>query len=168
MIQSFKINYPNRNNLSQTFKSIFEYKDSITSNVTVENLKFAKKIKSRYRKLLISTLQKQFHVDEIHLLFLLLFNGKSETLISRENSKFQTISSTNKYKIYLNHLLNYLQIFDTKITKTSGWTTEFLNFALEDIIKNSQNKDIEEKFKMNFRELYDIIILVKRKLELDR
>ena len=48
--------------------------------------------------------------------------------------------------------------------KTNGWTTDFLNFAIDEIEKNRGEKKFEDEFKKYFGELYDIITIIKNKL----
>ena len=50
------------------------------------------------------------------------------------------------------------------IGKTSGWATEFLNFAIDEIDKNRGKEKFKDEFKKYFRELYDIITLIEKKL----
>lgn len=50
------------------------------------------------------------------------------------------------------------------VGKTSGWTTKFLNFAIDEIEKNRGKKEFADEFKKYFGELYDIIIHIENKL----
>lgn len=97
-------------------------------------------------------------------LFLLIFNGKTNTLISMENENYKKlidqdfIDKVNKVK----HTL--LKDIDRFFSKTSGWTTSFLNFKINKLLKNNEIKDISKSFKDEFEELYDIINYIKKKL----
>lgn len=97
-------------------------------------------------------------------LFLLIFNGKTNTLISMENENYMIlidqsfIDKVNKVKNTL------LKDVDRFFSKTSGWTTSFINFKIEKLIKNNENKDLLDSFKDDFEELYDIIDYIKKKL----
>ncbi|MBG9990823.1 retron Eco8 family effector endonuclease [Pseudoalteromonas sp. NZS37] len=88
------------------------------------------------------------------------FKGKSETLKSekqfRIKSKSDTISGWGiKYFEELESLLKNSE----KKKKTDGWVTQFLNFSINEIERESLNTKIEfeELFSNYFPELHDII-----------
>jgi len=98
--------------------------------------------------------------------FRLLFDGKMETLIpykhiiDRKNKNYQS----KKLLQYLNNKL-------AKQDKTSGWATNLLNFAIDEIEnsliatdRSKREKEFRKKFKQNFGELYDIITTIETKL----
>lgn len=96
--------------------------------------------------------------------FLLVFNGKTKSLISIENTNYEKYLSldfrnkiNNLKELYLNDLNNYF-------SKTSGWTTNFINFKIEELRNNYDNEELINQFKENFEELYDIIESIRVKL----
>lgn len=98
--------------------------------------------------------------------FRLLFDGKMETLVP-----YKYINTTNNKNYQSKKLLEYLNTKLSKQDKTSGWTTSFLNFGIDKIEntltqtdKEKREKEFREKFKQNFRELYDIITYIETKL----
>jgi AAA15 family ATPase/GTPase len=63
----------------------------------------------------------------------------------------------------------------SKLDKTSGWATSFLNFAIDNIEEQINGSDVTKReeefrkvFKQNFGELYDIITAIENKLQPDR
>ena len=89
----------------------------------------------------------------------LLFDGKMELLISYKN-----ILDKNNKNFQSKRILNLLEEKLTKQSKTSGWTTNFLNFAIDEIEKSRGNNSFRKEFKLYFEELYDIINSIENKL----
>lgn len=67
----------------------------------------------------------------------------------------------NSDKKTILEILKKLKIKTSK--KTSTWATSFLNFAIDEIDKNKDNRSFEDEFKKYFEELYDIITSIRRK-----
>jgi len=109
---------------------------------------------------LLST-QKRIYITQDILIeyFRLLFDGKMELLISYKN-----ILDKNNKNFQSKKILNLLGKKLTKQSKTSGWTTSFLNFAIDEIEKNRGNNSFRDEFKLYFEELYDIINSIENKL----
>ncbi len=96
--------------------------------------------------------------------------------LDKENQKKQletifdayiNLSDTNNKEI--NDAINQFPL--SKQNKTSGWTTNFLNFSIDKIendIKETNIKKRDEEFRKifrnNFEELYDIITIIEKKL----
>jgi len=57
-----------------------------------------------------------------------------------------------------------LKNIDYLFSKTSGWATKFLNFAIDEIVSNTKEENFQDEFKKYFRELYAIIMLIEKKL----
>ena len=103
-------------------------------------------------------------------IFILVFGGKTETSITKSTENYNLLD--DKYTDAIDYVIqsfsNSLKI-SALIGKTSGWVTSFLNFAIRSIEIEVKNKDItdkegfEDKFKNKFRELYDIITIIKNK-----
>jgi len=80
----------------------------------------------------------------------MIFELKDETFKEKILKKF--IEKIEKLKI------------PNEFKKTSGWTTEFLNFVIDEIEKNRGKNEFRDEFKKYFEELYDIITLIENKL----
>ncbi len=107
--------------------------------------------------------------------FILLFGGKTETSVKINNENYPLLNEDFRNKIkkikkaYFENKsslnLGYL------LSKTSGWTTSFLDFSINKIEKNILETDIKKrkeefrkKFKNNFEEFYDIITTIEKKI----
>ena len=126
-------------------------------------LKNIKKIIEKEKKYFLSD-------SEEVILFLLLFNGKTQTLISIKNKNFSKINCELKESILrIKEIIskNFPKIQEL-FGKTSGWTTKFLNFSIEKIDKNKGNNEFRDEFKKYFGELYAIITIIEDKLDFDR
>lgn len=97
---------------------------------------------------------------ELIVICRLLFNGKTETLVSLENEKKVHLSEDFKdnVKIVEDNVEFLKYLFKSK---TSGWTTSFLNFAIDEIDKRKGEKTFESVFKEKFEELHAIIASTK-------
>ncbi|MCB4777783.1 MAG: retron Eco8 family effector endonuclease [Sulfurovum sp.] len=109
--------------------------------------------------------------------FRLLFGGKMEILVPYK--QIIDVKNTNQSKKLLTYqskkLLTYLEKKLPKQDKTSGWATDFLNFAIDEMDnsltatdKKKREEEFRKKFKQNFGELYDIITSIETKLPSDR
>lgn len=85
-----------------------------------------------------------------------LFDGKSDSLINRKPDSFNVLESGFKTEFKslrettfspLSHLLG----------KTTGWTTRFLNYAIESLESQHNNEELKREFSVIFPELYGII-----------
>lgn len=109
------------------------------------------------------------------LALILLFNGKTETLISMENNKFNDIDNIFKDELKnLKELINKKAKFMNQMiaSKTSGWATKFINYSLSEIELKLTKEDIKERneefrkiFKQNFEELFSIILFIEKALD---
>jgi len=120
-------------------------------------------------------IKNNFNYKERVILFILLFGGKSETSVATFTSNYNSIDEQfrkNLKKVKKNWFENKKSLnLSYLMGKTSGWTTSFLNFAIDEIEKSitetdekKREKDFRDKFKQNFRELYDIIIYIETKI----
>jgi len=88
------------------------------------------------------------------------YEGKFEIQI-----KLKLLESKNNKNLISKEIYNILKKTSLKSRdKTSGWATEFLNFAIDEIDKNRGKEKFEDEFKKYFRELYDIITFIEEKL----
>lgn len=117
----------------------------------------ARRIKDRNSYLLIEYLR-------------IIFNGKSETLIQRKGLT-KTRPKIERVEKLLNFInKNYKILLDSE--KTNGWVTSFLDFAINEIenkinkipllkSENDKKNAFNQQFKMNFPELYGILLLLR-------
>lgn len=124
-------------------------------SILAKNFLYSKKLNSRKyitKAILISYLR-------------IVFEGKFETQIDYKT----LINSKNNFKSKF--LLKTINKYINKQDKTSGWTTKFLNFAINDIESKLVCEDLKERekefrkiFQQNFGELFDIIKLIEKSL----
>lgn len=153
--------------------------DDLCKWLTQEYFKFNLKqknapfiIKTKLKKQKISHIKNirnyiltNFQTDKERLtLFLLIFNGKSNTLISTENENYKKYIDLNFRNKVDSVKTTYLKPLETYFSKTSGWATSFLNFKINQLIKNNEKDQIVDEFGKAFEELYDIITHIKKKL----
>ncbi|EMY3699120.1 retron Eco8 family effector endonuclease [Salmonella enterica] len=105
--------------------------------------------------------------------FRVIFNGKTKTLIDYKHFNFNAYKQAIQKCQPLNDrlkktstrakvLMNFIEehsIANKDLDKTDGWTTNFINYAVEHIANQSkaENKSFGSVFKVYFPELYDII-----------
>lgn len=112
--------------------------------------KVQKKIEDEY-------LTEDILIEYIRVIF---YEGKFETQL-----KITQLKDKNNKNLISKRILSMLVKTSLKhYDKTSGWTTEFLNFAIDEIEKNRGDKEFKDEFKKYFEELYDIITIIKNKL----
>lgn len=129
----------------------------IKNNKAKEYIKYRRFIKNLH-----------FQEKDIRTIFILIFGGKTETTIATftdnknhlEEPFSMAIKKIKKGFIEQKKALNLGHL----IGKTSGWTTSFLDFSINYIENNKGDQKFEDEFKKIFRELYDIIKIVKEKL----
>jgi len=85
-IQYMMKQYPKKMGLTEVFNIIYKVDNHYIHEIPEEEKKFTENIKMRYFKYIMDCIERDFRTDEdVLTLFLLMFNGKTETLISREN-----------------------------------------------------------------------------------
>ncbi|WP_404320261.1 retron Eco8 family effector endonuclease [Malaciobacter canalis] len=124
-------------------------KDSISKSKTLEE-----------REKVFNTIKKQLKTSSIKL------TEKQERAILKKLE----IDEDTKIELILKSLVSKINnIGLKKHDKTSGWASDFLNFAIDKIEKSSKdNNEFNNNFKSNFRELYDIITKIEKQFFLDR
>ncbi|MCB4778541.1 MAG: retron Eco8 family effector endonuclease [Sulfurovum sp.] len=146
--------------------------NSKTPPHTINKIKINKinKIK-KYRRFI----KNNFSKKEIITLFTLIFGGKTETSVATATKNYTELDAVfigNLEKVKNNYIQDKkaLNLGDL-LGKTSGWTTKFLNFAIDEINnsltatdKKEREEEFREKFEQNFGELYDIITSIETKL----
>ena len=88
-------------------------------------------------------------------------SDKQKQHLEKIFNAFMKINNKNlEFKI--NKAINQFPI--SNFNKTSGWTTEFLNYAIDEVDKIKGNKSFRDEFKLYFEELYDIISYIENRL----
>lgn len=164
-IQTMMKKYPTDLKLKQVFDIIFDSSNCYKDSLPDPEKKFAAKIKTRYFQSIERFLDKNFPTDEEYItLFILLFNGKTQTLISRENKNYTKHIDESYRELVIDIRNNRLNKLDDLFSKTSGWTTSFLNFAIGEIENRREDKEFRKEFETYFGELYDIITIIENKI----
>ncbi len=120
---------------------------------------FSNKIKRDYIKFIFEKIKSEnYSSSELVTIFRLLFEGKTDTLISTSNNNFTYLSSNLKDSIDT-FKDTYLKNFPCELSKTGGWVTSFLDYSIVymERIKVVSNQSVESQFKLYFPELYDIL-----------
>ncbi len=130
--------------------------DNRTKPINLTHKILVRKIKIKYIRNVIEYISG--HVIEssrLSTLFRIIFNGKTDTLISRDNNtydnldiEFREIAETIEEK--------YSPTIKSITNKTGGWVTRFINYSIIYIDTNKQNSFIEE-FELLFPEINAII-----------
>jgi len=131
------------------------------------------KRKKKKKKKVITAIKKIIKKNEIPFifeinrvtLFLLLFNAKTQTLVKHNTGKYKKINKT--FRGHLEDIKKDIEIFTSVqnlFSKTSGWTTSFLDYAINYIEDNKGKNEFRDEFKKYFRELYDIITIIENKI----
>ncbi|EGQ9595575.1 AAA family ATPase [Vibrio parahaemolyticus] len=95
--------------------------------------------------------------NELLNILRVVFEGKSDTLLSRHNDKYSTIDVSFR-DIVKKVRTHYFSTLSPIMGKTGGWVTEFLDFAIGEIESQSHsNQDFKRKFSFIFPELSDIL-----------
>lgn len=152
------------------FDCLFEYlgKESYSIGLNRINSEILNEIKMDSIELIkryLLRIQEKIGNDRFTLFIILIFNGKTETLIKKES-----IRNNIKYKDDFQELERLLSKFDYFFRKkTSNWITNFMNFYFmykeKMYIKHNKKEDlIINDFKKEFNELHDIINLINLRL----
>lgn len=129
------------------------------------SIEIIEKVKNKERKYFTQELLTDY--------FRVIFNGKTKTLIDYKsfnlNAYNQAIQkgqspndklkkTTKRAKLIMN-FIEENSIANKDLDKTDGWTTSFINYAVEHIASQSkrENKPFGSIFKVYFPEFYDII-----------
>jgi len=124
-------------------------------------LKKKKTVRKNLKKMIVDS-SKYFSEDKKSVvLFLVLFGGKTQTL--KKSKNVDNVFKEELIKIQENIQDNF-PMFQLLFSKTSGWTTYFLNYAIKHIEKNRGKNEFRNEFKKYFGELYDIITIIEKKL----
>ncbi|OCH62916.1 hypothetical protein A6D98_04015 [Aliivibrio fischeri] len=159
--------FENNGNVRSTYLGIHA-KPIFRGELLVEHKKFSVNIKRRYIKSVLEELKsKNYTKEELITIFRLLFEGKTDTLISTSNKGYENLSSELRSSVDI-FRDNYLKNFPCSFSKTGGWVTSFLDYSIM-YMERMEAKDEKNSFLSQFRfyypELYDIISHVSNSIE---
>lgn len=116
--------------------------------VTIAHLKECKKAILRLTK----------SKNEILNIYRVIFEGKTDTLLSRLNDSYKDVIDKDVIKLVKTIRNDYLSSLGPIMGKTGGWVTDFLNFSIDEISENCNTpNDFYKNFSFYFSELSDII-----------
>lgn len=96
--------------------------------------------------------------NDILNIYRLIFEGKTDTLLSRLNNDYISVVHNDVVNIVKRFRTGHLSALNPIMGKTGGWVTDFLNFSIDEINDNSaDHNDFNRKFAFFFPELYGII-----------
>jgi len=153
--------------LKQVFSGIFKT-PHFNGELSIPERRFSKLVKIRYiNKIKRELITSGFSSDEMVVIFRLVFEGKTNTLVSKKNDNYVHIASNIKDMV-IKVKEEYLDKFPHETSKTGGWVTSFLSFSIY-YIETVKCKNGESNFKSEFRktfpELDDIIKKVSFSIE---
>ncbi|MGR5166357.1 retron Eco8 family effector endonuclease [Vibrio astriarenae] len=87
-----------------------------------------------------------------------VFEGKTDNLLSRLHDDYSSTVDPQFIDVVKVVRTHYFKALNPIMGKTGGWVTDFLDFSIEHIEKNSSNnQDFNRKFAFTFPELFDIL-----------
>ena len=90
-------------------------------------------------------------LKELVVIFRLLFEGKTDTLISMSNQNYSFLSNDIKTSLAV-FKDTYLDNFPCELSKTGGWVTSFLDYSISymERVKYIKNQSVDAQFKFYF------------------
>ena len=159
-VQSIKARYLAKNITLKGAFCAFVKISVFNVDLTDDERSFTKGIKLKYlAKTKKEIISRGFSTAELVEIFRIAFEGKSESLVSKDNQSYSNLP-TNVRELVDDIRNNYLSSFPYNLSKTSGWVTSFLNFSIDQIENTSsknENSSFEQEFKETFPELDDIL-----------
>ncbi len=131
-------------------------------------IKFSRKVKRLYIFNIIDDIKnKGYSTQYLVIIFRLIFEGKTDTLVSCSNKNYHKLSPALKKDVD-EFKKNYMKNFPYSLSKTGGWVTSFLNFSIR-YMEHEQNTHTDRTFtslfKYYFPEVYDIVEHVSKSIE---
>ena len=139
-----------------------------TGELSKTLIQFSKKIKRLYIKTIIEEIRaKEYSAKDLVIIFRLIFEGKTDTLISCSNQHYGQLSRELRDSVDI-FTLQYMKNFPYGFSKTGGWVTSFLNYSfkyMERYELTPNGKSFTSQFKYYFPEVYDIVENVSTSIE---
>ncbi len=164
IIQSKMISDKKKTNL-EVFNSMYT-KD--TPNYTLSEVEDAK-VKRIKRKAIYEIRKyiksKNFSDNEKLNLYRVIFDGKTDTLLSRTNNFYPTYVG-DEFKSAVKEIrTKHLKNIGFLMNKTGGWVTSFLDFSIDKMECENQDEDFYIAFSIVFSEISDIIVEASSSIE---
>jgi len=146
------------------FNGLFSM-NGVVYPLTYKQSKFVKLIKYK----LMNKIKNELKIccssaDDILILYRLVFDGKTDTLISMSNDSKKYIDPL--FRAVVNDMKNkYLSSFGYVMGKSGGWVTMFIDYSLDYLRENFDEEYFENEFDYLFPELYGIISIASSSIE---
>jgi AAA15 family ATPase/GTPase len=131
-------------------------------------VRFSKRIKRLYIRTIIEEIKgDRYSSEDLVIIFRLIFEGKTDTLISCSNKRYDQLSKTLRGSVD-KFTDTYMKNFPCSFSKTGGWVTSFLNFSFKYIEREElkhEGKTFSSQFRYYFPEVYDIVEHVSKSIE---
>ncbi|WP_017216069.1 retron Eco8 family effector endonuclease [Pseudoalteromonas sp. NJ631] len=148
----------NRKSSTEVFNQIvsLNYNDCKLSEA---NSLFVKKITTRHLKDCNNKVSAYSKSPKIILnLLRVVFEGKTDNLLSRLHNDYRTTVDPKFIELVKEVRTVYFKTLEPIMGKTGGWVTDFLDYSIEYIEKNTNsNQEFKRDFAFTFPELSDII-----------
>jgi len=139
--------------MNKTFKISKDKPD-----LSVSEQAFIDKLRADYIDMLFTKVDALCDRDKDKvIIFRMLFEGKSNTLVSRHNDKYTAHFDDSFKEAFKEIRKDILKPLSHLLGKTSGWVTLFLNFTIEHVEKSEDSNNFHKEFRKLFPEIYDII-----------
>ncbi|MDB1123399.1 retron Eco8 family effector endonuclease [Vibrio algarum] len=158
VIDSHRNRYPQNFNVISSFNAIFNQNIS-DIELSNDNKNFAKLVKEKYLRYILREFVKlNITKEDKVIIFRIAFEGKSDTLCSKENKNYKQLIDQTARDLVLIIKDRIIDKLPYGGSKTGGWVSNFLDFALTEIKTSSEN-DVEAvlTFKRTFPDLYSTI-----------
>jgi len=153
--------------LKQVFSGIFKA-PHFNGELPISEKRFSNLVKIRYiNKIKKELISSGFSSEELVVIFRLAFEGKTNSLVSKDNDNYIHIASNIKDMV-TKVKEDYLVKFPHKLSKTGGWVTSFLNFSItyiETVQCKKEGSNFKSEFRKTFSELDDILRKVSFSIE---
>lgn len=133
--------------------------DYIHCDLSKIETSFVKNISTRHLKDCKNTILAYSKSPKVILnLMRVVFEGKTDNLLSRLHEDYSTTVDPQFKDLVKEVRTHYFKALNPIMGKTGGWVTDFLDFAIDHIDKNTNsNQDFNRKFAFTFPELFDIL-----------
>lgn len=159
--------YERNGNVKSAYLGIFA-QPVYSGSIPDAQLSVAKKIKRKYIISIINEVkEKKLDLNQLLIIFRLLFEGKTDTLVSCSNSSYPELSQELRDDVEAFKDV-YMKNFPCKLSKTGGWVTSFLNYSIEymeRIERNDASRTFSSQFRFYFPEISVIIDHVSESIE---
>lgn len=164
-IKACKDMYKRGRDVEEVFKLLLSL-DGVEKKTTKEQDVFIKKIKYKYLNKVKKELKRRCNnLDDLLIIYRLVFNGKTDTLISLSNKSYTTSIDSSFRDVVTDTNDKYLSPLGPLMSKTGGWVTRFLDYSIKHIRKDFRENEFEKEFEFLFPEIHGIIKFASSSIE---